>query len=420
MTQNLHNIFNSGACPSSEDLQQYIAGSVSESDANVIEQHLENCEMCSDALEGLQAFSSEGEISIVTAELNKKVDELVGAKEQNKIIAPWYKIAAVIALLVMVGGLLFINNQFGTSNEQIFSEHYEPFEKKEEVKANPPVKRETESTESIPIAENEIAETDLSSMDDSDEILISEDEVMEEIPAPEAVAIENNRQLQVMEDAAAPVEARDLDLADAANNELQEDELAVRGGRSNSSDYYIDGVKVRSDKAPASVKKEVEQVEIAAESKTKALFKRNKNKEEQPAVAQDEPIGNTSADAFFYGKSNLINEHYVSGEKEYNAKNYQQAKLWFEKALQIDEGHYQSNFYAGLCALQLEQTNESIDYLNKVIDKENEVLYEAGLWYSALAQIKIEDNRKAKKHLKKIISLNGEYKTRAEELLEDL
>ncbi|MBT8195549.1 MAG: hypothetical protein KJO64_03930, partial [Bacteroidia bacterium] len=290
MTQNLHNIFNSGACPSSEDLQQYIAGSVSESDANVIEQHLENCEMCSDALEGLQAFSSEGEISIVTAELNKKVDELVGAKEQNKIIAPWYKIAAVIALLVMVGGLLFINNQFGTSNEQIFSEHYEPFEKKE-VNDISPVKSDLEISENSSAIEEGDVDMEPPSIDYLEEVIVVEEEVIEELPSPEAVAIESNRQVQVLEDAAAPVEAKDLDLANASDDELQGDEISVRGGRENSTDYYIDGIKVRSDKTPAPTKKESEVVEIAAESKSKALFKRKNNKEEQPAVAQDEAIG---------------------------------------------------------------------------------------------------------------------------------
>lgn len=434
MKQNLHNIFNSGACPGSDDLQQYLRGAMSPEDANALEQHVEGCEMCADALEGLQAMKNVNSLATLKADLDNRVDALLKEEKQSVLFSGWYKIAAAVAILVMVGTVLYMNNQFSDKNQKVFTEHYKPFEKKEDkVKTLQQKVTSTEesnkvSSPSINSVQEMIVEEDVNVVEDvaennfknieAEQLSANRNELAKPA-APPALDIYHDLDVEVKEE---------VNLESKVDGMISADEVNVRGGRENATDYYIDGIKVQSDEniettAMRSDKSRnttaIQEVTVAKDSKSKKAVARKENSDEAQ-VEKSTAIGN-SEDAFLNGESvELISVNYVKGEEEYKNKNYEQASLWFQKVLELDAGHYQSNFYAGLCALQLEQAEISVDYLNMVIDKEKEVLYEPALWYISLAHIKLDESRKAKKYLKMIIPLNGEYKTEAEKLLEEL
>ena len=80
MAGNYQNILNHQDCIPEEKLLNYIEGKLSPQDANSVEQHLLECELCSDALEGLKLLHPE-KARAITAELNNKIDQRIDIHE---------------------------------------------------------------------------------------------------------------------------------------------------------------------------------------------------------------------------------------------------------------------------------------------------------------------------------------------------
>lgn len=107
-TNQNHNIHSPSDCVTEKTLFDYIDNKLTQKERHVVEKHLLDCELCSDALEGLELVKDRGRITLIKEEINKRI--LAGTKEETKVVAFNYKrafsIAATIALLV-VGVFLF-------------------------------------------------------------------------------------------------------------------------------------------------------------------------------------------------------------------------------------------------------------------------------------------------------------------------
>ena len=109
-----HKIFSvSENCLTEDQLLLYLQNKLSPFEQHHVEKHLLDCELCSDALEGLRLISSPANLTKTFAELNQKIDERV--KHTEKKIIPlysWLRIAAVIALVaVSAGTFLYLQKQ---------------------------------------------------------------------------------------------------------------------------------------------------------------------------------------------------------------------------------------------------------------------------------------------------------------------
>ncbi len=107
MAGNIENILKSGACISEETMLRYLDGKLSPLESHLVEKHLLECELCSDAFEGLQLIHRSNRKEIISG-LNKKIDALnQSSKRVEAKIIPfnnYYRIAAVIALFILFGG----------------------------------------------------------------------------------------------------------------------------------------------------------------------------------------------------------------------------------------------------------------------------------------------------------------------------
>lgn len=110
MSKNLkHTIYSSSDCLSEKMLFDYIDNKLSQKERHIVEKHILACEMCSDALEGLELVKDRNRITFIKEAINKRVLENI--HKEGIVVSFNYKmafsVAATIALLVV--GVFFFN-----------------------------------------------------------------------------------------------------------------------------------------------------------------------------------------------------------------------------------------------------------------------------------------------------------------------
>ncbi|MBI3501516.1 MAG: tetratricopeptide repeat protein [Bacteroidetes bacterium] len=125
-------IFANTDCVSEDMLTKYISGKLSPAEKHEVEKHLIDCEMCSDAVEGLSNVKN---ISGITSELNHKIQQRVEKKKEVKIIflRQYRTQLAVAASIILIIGIVWffkVNMSMkeldSTSAEKMFAEKFEP------------------------------------------------------------------------------------------------------------------------------------------------------------------------------------------------------------------------------------------------------------------------------------------------------
>lgn len=103
-----HTLFNETECISEQTLFDYIDKKLSEKENHIVEKHMLHCELCSDALEGLQLIKNREHIRIINQKINERI---VSPFKETKIVAFNYKIILSVAatLLLLIGGVFFFN-----------------------------------------------------------------------------------------------------------------------------------------------------------------------------------------------------------------------------------------------------------------------------------------------------------------------
>jgi tetratricopeptide (TPR) repeat protein len=110
---------------------------------------------------------------------------------------------------------------------------------------------------------------------------------------------------------------------------------------------------------------------------------------------------------------------YWSGVELYQKGDFGNALPVFEKSIEEQpEKSNQTHLLIGVCYLQLNQVEKAILEFDNV-NVNNEYKQEAN-WYSALANLKLEETEKAKSILEAIVSNNSLYSQKAKQLLEKM
>ena len=110
-----YKIYSPTDCISEQTMFDYINNKLNAKEQHLVEKHLLNCDLCSDALEGLELLKNRNRIATINQKINERLISI--PKKGNKIIFFNFKtitsIAAAVALLI---GGVFLFNQF-TSKE---------------------------------------------------------------------------------------------------------------------------------------------------------------------------------------------------------------------------------------------------------------------------------------------------------------
>ena len=121
MTDKQDKIFSKGDCLSEDMLLRYLNNQLTTKEKHVVEKHTLECELCSDALEGLQLMKEPHQLKGIVENLNKK---LRGAGDGRKPIVMWMSTLAIAAGLALIIGLFFIfNNRLNTTSDAPLSDN---------------------------------------------------------------------------------------------------------------------------------------------------------------------------------------------------------------------------------------------------------------------------------------------------------
>jgi protein TonB len=115
MSDSKNKIFISTDCIPEQTLFDYIDNKLSAKENNAVEKHLLDCELCSDALEGLKLVKDRTRIRVI----NQKVKEFIAPGHDKKVVTINYRlITAIAAGLALLIGSVFFFQQF-TSNSMM-------------------------------------------------------------------------------------------------------------------------------------------------------------------------------------------------------------------------------------------------------------------------------------------------------------
>jgi TonB family protein len=117
-----NNIHKTSECCSVEMLTDYLNGNFNAAQTRIIEEHLIDCECCSDLVEGLSLLEKPQDINKISKEINRKVDSYFLKKTTYKQISKtkYRAIAASLLLIIMFGTALLVNTftDFGEKSKE--------------------------------------------------------------------------------------------------------------------------------------------------------------------------------------------------------------------------------------------------------------------------------------------------------------
>lgn len=102
MKEEFAGIFTETACPTQEQLLAYVAGKLSAEDRHRVEAHLADCELCSEAVEGLTQISQQEKIPAWLRLMRRQLIRKLRRRNRRKRTKEYYLYIAVVALLILM------------------------------------------------------------------------------------------------------------------------------------------------------------------------------------------------------------------------------------------------------------------------------------------------------------------------------
>jgi len=111
---------NVGQCPELQKLEMYSAGLLSDNERFAIENHLLDCEICSDYVEGLSLISNSINIDNAENEIKEHIHKILYPEKKRFIGSVFYKRMAVAAsVLILITASIFVYYHHNLSTKQI-------------------------------------------------------------------------------------------------------------------------------------------------------------------------------------------------------------------------------------------------------------------------------------------------------------
>ncbi len=116
----INNISKNSECCSVELLTDYLNGKLDAKKNRIVEEHLIDCEYCSDLVDGLLLLDKPSDITAHTKNINSKLDGIIRKKTVYKQVSKtkYRAVAAVILLLVVFGTALLVNTFSGLNQQK--------------------------------------------------------------------------------------------------------------------------------------------------------------------------------------------------------------------------------------------------------------------------------------------------------------
>ncbi|MBI1226395.1 MAG: hypothetical protein GC192_14275 [Bacteroidetes bacterium] len=121
-------IFKPSACVSQEELRQYLSGGMNREELRRVEDHLLDCPLCSDAVDGFETAGEHATDDVEDFESFRKKLPLESSAKLRRLehVGYWRQIVAVAAMLV-VGAVAYFNFFKSPTGPQLYAKYYETY-----------------------------------------------------------------------------------------------------------------------------------------------------------------------------------------------------------------------------------------------------------------------------------------------------
>ncbi len=128
-------LFHPSGCLTHETVEHYLHNTLSEEEKRMVEQHINECPLCSDAVEGLNMVNASKRESVIQ-DINQRISQQAGGMRTgrpgfSKQNNAFRYVAAVAALLILVGSVYWYQKSIGDNTQFIAAT--EQKENKEEI-----------------------------------------------------------------------------------------------------------------------------------------------------------------------------------------------------------------------------------------------------------------------------------------------
>ena len=415
MKQQIHRIFEETGCVRQDALIRYRDNVLSDEEKHDVERHLVDCELCTDALEGLAMGVSAAYLDDVRGEILEGVSGKPGAASFSSS-ARWLVAAAVSAVVFMS---IYTFLEFEKVEDDSVALHEEASDEDVSSSAvNEPIEKPVESTVSVPEPSGEIREKDLMTGNEPVPVrkpsapaitIVEEEEARsyEEDAAPDPIEDESMFSHAAVAEIEPPVAKKEsltrlsldsnklqnsssgqnLAESPAINNitylnnykvfnapDLEENEGIKDTELKSVSPRYENKSAARTADAPA-----VERKELTYQQALELALVDYDNKRYAKALDRLNTIANTRPDD--------LNVGFYSGMSNYNMANFSEALKALEPITNDKSGVFneEAYYYAALCYYKTGRTKKGIRMLNDIVN--------SGGFYADDARVFIETNR---------------------------
>jgi tetratricopeptide (TPR) repeat protein len=413
----LNNIFSESDCIPEQILFDYQDNKLSSKNKYIVEKHIANCEICSDALEGLALITNRNKIKKSIKYINSSIDKHTFQKKQKTISISMpikLAIAATIAILI---GISFLFTQY-------LRKHHDKI-----------------------LAENHIKEStnkDKNNLDNLPVSVIDSETIKEKTPQNNKYFKKTLEYKHTFPVISNREEENDFSIPEIINQpkrELTGDNLDFTITTNNSIVYKddfaknIDSIKTIpleeniNDKEAKNIQNDAD-LSSGISGKDEAVYSKveNKKPDKKKITKISEIIGgytkqneSNRPNAPATNETSIItNETFNLALEKFNTKDYITAKQLFNQILINDNSNYNALYYKSVCSFNLEETDDALNGFNEVLKIEKGAYFDNAKWYKALALIKKGEQKEAKKILEEIIKSTSPFKINAEQKIKEI
>jgi hypothetical protein len=388
------NIFIKRNCLSKEELISYAKQTLPEIENHHVEKHLLDCELCTDALDGIYLLRDPSGIKNVSAEMLRRLHENPDSKKNS--IRPAFLIAAAIVCVFIISGIYFsyIHNAENLKSELAVL----PLENKKNNPASQPIL--FKDTDRISLKES----TGNSSVEEA------------KTKTPDKINSQSK-------DASRPVTTI---VSDAAINDKQ-----IAAAVPKPADEIVNGTVAANEKPTAELSPDAEQRYSPAEdtSKTHEYNNRVNNSEEAKTYDNQEKLQKPEAAAMSEtalkknksGSAKMnIDDSLKDVQKDIENENYKSASIKLDELSKEYPGNMNVKYLSGVVYYKTNEGKKALDCFNAVLNSGDKNLFEDARLHKALTYVKMSDDKNARIILNQIIADKSRYKERAWEIIEQI
>jgi anti-sigma factor RsiW len=101
MNEEYNDLFTTTQCPSQQQLLDYVQGRLTPEQQHEVEMHLADCELCSEAVEGLAAIKQKEQIPVWLQQMRNQMLRKLRSRKRRKDQVAWYTQLAIIVIVIL-------------------------------------------------------------------------------------------------------------------------------------------------------------------------------------------------------------------------------------------------------------------------------------------------------------------------------